>query len=441
MRGSQFRWNVTSGFAVALGNALLVVATYPVYLRYCGYEELGFWLVIQSFLMFSYFADLGVGHALVRWVAEEQGKRENRQLQQVVVTGLLFLLGAGVFWGLLVAGVGGLLFERLEFFSVHLQGGRGFWAPLLGVLCFLGVFTQGMISVVCGLGRMDVANGIQFLGRLSFSLSSIFFLLRGWGVEAFLMGTFLSTMLIHLLALRSIQKLSSVRPYQWKGVSWDLMIRMVKFGATLFAGSLLGKCLHPFIKWILAGYAGLGAVPIYDLAFRGAMQVRSMLETGFRALMPEVSRIQGQGGKGVDVTRLLNRAMIWIWCLGAPGYLAVGVTLEPLLKFWLGGEYVPELLDTSRFMLIGSFLSLLGVPVYYLAMGLGAARVCVMEHLISAAGTIFLVLGVVWWTGSLSPWIVAVCMAVSFASAMVYMFVCSWQLIAGSKPFSTWSTR
>ena len=58
--------------------------------------------------------------------------------------------------------------------------------------------------------------------------------------------------------------------------------------------SLVSMLLNPFNKLMLSRYAGVSAIPVYDIAFNSAVQVRALIEATMPPLMPEISRLAGK---------------------------------------------------------------------------------------------------------------------------------------------------
>jgi len=58
--GSQLRHNMSSGLIMAVITAAVLFVSYPLYLRFLGYEKYGVWLVLAVVLSFAYMGDLGI---------------------------------------------------------------------------------------------------------------------------------------------------------------------------------------------------------------------------------------------------------------------------------------------------------------------------------------------------------------------------------------------
>jgi O-antigen/teichoic acid export membrane protein len=74
---------------------------------------------------------------------------------------------------------------------------------------------------------------------------------------------------------------------------------------------------------------------------------------------------------------------------GIPLFATIFVLADLLLRLWLRGRFVDTLPAAFRVMLVGSLISLIGVPAYYTHMGAGRVRNCFIslsiQSLLSAA--------------------------------------------------------
>jgi O-antigen/teichoic acid export membrane protein len=185
--------------------------------------------------------------------------------------------------------------------------------------------------------------------------------------------------------------------------------------------------LSPFNKLMLSRYAGVSTIPVYEIAYSGSMQVRSLIESGLRALMPEISRIgANMTGYARDRIAQLNyRAIKLILLFGLPVYAGLFVSCTFLFRIWLGERFVTVLPDAFRIMLIGTFLSLLGVPAFYTLMGTGHIRPCFASAVVSSFTHVAIVIIIVTFSGTVLVQNVAYAMVVAISGSTLYL---TWEL-------------
>jgi O-antigen/teichoic acid export membrane protein len=256
------------------------------------------------------------------------------------------------------------------------------------------VFTvQIFTAVLSGLGRIDQANYCDVIGRFVALCVSGILLANGTGIESMLIGSAISYLFINVLTYVMIRRLQPIRIISFKNVSYVKFQLLLKIGSGMFGSSLISMLLGPFNKMVIARYIGVSSLPLYEIAFNATMQLRGLFEAGFRAIAPEVSRLSSTIKK-VDahkIATIYKRAMKIIFTWGALAWFTLIIFATPSLKIWLGIRYVEDLSIVFKIMLAGTYVSLLGVPAYYVFVGLGATNKIFIHNVIQSCTNAFLV--------------------------------------------------
>ncbi len=429
---TQFRRNVLAGPVSSGANIVLTVLSYPLYLGYLGYEQFGVWLLLSTVVAFIQLTNLGFGPALQSLVAEAKGRGDTTAVRGLASSAgalltLIGLVSAAVAW---MASDPILGMARLQ--GEPLRTARELF-PWAGVLSVTALLAQNSTATLSGLGRADLASYIESSSRLGALAISAVLLRSGWRVEGLIAGSIVAqlalALVVHRAASRScgapLLSLAHVRP-QW-------VAPLLRRASGLALGAVVGLFTHPFNRFVMARWGGVESVPVYDIAYSGAMQLRSLFESGGRALVPEVS--EAWGGSGVEALkriRELYQKVTRLFTFGAgPILFAAGVAAEPALKLWLGNRYQAELVPSFRIMLVGCFGSLVAVPGFYVAIGLGRSRtVGIGQSLLAAVN----VAGAVAWghrSGGMSAGALALVVSGALIVSAIYYLVATRQLLAG----------
>ena len=422
---SQLRINMASGVAATIINMAVLAVGYPVYLHFLGYETYGVWLVLATVLSVAQLGELGVSRAVMKLVAEEYGRGDIQALQEYVMTAIAILIAAGVVvltvivaFRAQIAGAFRLTAENAE---------KVLWLlPYIACLSIYVFIVQALNATLSGLGRMDLANWAQSAGRIVRVSAAIPLLYSGRGIESLLIANGLSYALIHIVSIALIWRVARIRLFRIRNLNRQRGRRLLSFGLTLCGGSLINMLLSPFNKLMLSRYAGVSAIPVYEIAYRGSMQLRGLLETGLRALMPEVSRFSAQLNERTreGIARLNRAGTKLIAFAGAPLF-AVVILLSPVLfRIWLGDRFVEALPGAFSIVAVGTFLSLLGVPAFYTLIGLGRPECALFAHAVQSGVNLLILLTWVFLAGDLSVNIVVSSVTVSMFGATAYLL---WQ--------------
>ncbi len=369
---------MASGVATMVVNTAVLAVGYPIYLHFLGYEKYGLWLVLSVVLTFAQLGNLGIGPAVVKLVAEDHARGDIHGVQRYVTTALAILCLSGLVVLSLI-----LLFKAsiIDAFKLNADDAKLISSLILyvGILSIYVLNVQVLDAALSGLGRMDLANYIQAIARVISIAAATSLLCLGYGVVSLLIGNMLSYLANHLLAIIFIRRIAPVRLLRGGNLDVRYGKRLMSFGGTVFASSLLNMLFNPFNKLMLSRYVGVASIPVYEIAFTGSMYVRNLIEAALRPLMPEISRLNGSTDERAaeKIRRLYGRSIGLILLAGTPIYLILLVFAPVLLQLWLRERFTEALPWALRIMLVGTFLSLLAVPAYWTLMGKG----CIWRNL------------------------------------------------------------
>jgi O-antigen/teichoic acid export membrane protein len=400
---SQLRVNIASGFVTTAVNVFLMLVSYPLYLHFLGYEKVGVWLLLSSVQNFAQLGVVGIGPALTKLVAEELGREDAEGAQRYVslatitvsVTGAVAVLAL---WALRVPGVRAL----------GLSAGNADIAikllPFVGLLTGLTFLNQVVVSALSGVGRMDISNYCITAAKVAALGLEVTLLCRGWGVETLLLGDVLGCCVIQVVGHVYLQRRTGIR--MLRRHPWDAarFTRLMRFSGSVFVASLTSLLVAPLNKVALSNYAGVALVPVFEIAFNGTMQLRSLAQVALGALMPAVSQ-RGAAGTAEarrDIRRLYDRSLYYLLIITPPCYALALLLARPLLKLWLGARYVPQIETAVDILWASALVSLIAVPAFYVLMATDGVRSCVMAHILSAAANIVWIGGCIAFRGTVS---------------------------------------
>lgn len=419
---SQLRLNMASGVVTHCVNIVVLAVTYPVYLHYLGYERYGIWLALGVVLAFARLSDIGMAQAVTKLVAEELGRGNRQTVQQYVATAILILCGAG---GVTLAVI--LLF-RLPIISVFKfteeNAKLAMWLlPYIGALSIYALIVQVVTATLAGLGRMDLSNYAETIRRIVLVLVVVPLLYFGQGLKSLLIATACSHLVKHLLTLFLIRRMIPFRLVKLSNISKHCFRRLLNIGIGLFGGSVVRMVGIPFNKLMLARFAGVDSLPVFDIAWRGSTQLRQLFFVSLRALMPEVSRLASERSTAaIDRIRsLMRRTQRLILFYGIPLYTVLFLLATPLFKSWLGKSFVDTIPLTFRMILIATFVSLVAVAINPFLIGLGKVRVVFTTVCIAWLTDMVLILIASLCFHRLSPVIAGGCLIISWTVSNSYL--------------------
>jgi O-antigen/teichoic acid export membrane protein len=417
-------------------NVAIVLVSYPAYLHELGFERYGVWLVLSTVLMLSQLGNLGIVQALAKVVAEEYAAGDTLAVRQYSTAALAALAASGLAAFAVTLFLRGPIVQLLGLSGANAVLARQL-LPWCGALSAYVFVSDAQTNVLAGLGRMDLMNGLQTLAQAVSVTAGISFLHRGAGVAGLLAAAMISRLLQHGVALFLVARILRAPVFTLAPISSGRLRRLASLCSGLFASTAVSLLLTPFNRLVIARYVGVEAVPVYEIAYNGAMQIRSLLSTGSSALLPEISRLRAAPCAAVArgaIARLTRSSMRLLVLFGGPLYAAVFVFSRPLLRLWLHGSLQPGQADAFDIMLAGSFVSLLGTVPYFSLLGLHCGREVLYSNVVQSSVNIASI-GAMWmWTSSVQLSTVLLAPSAGMAASTLYLVWANREAIAALAP-------
>jgi O-antigen/teichoic acid export membrane protein len=392
---SPFRRNVSSGMLTNGISFIVAMVSYPIYLHFLGYEKYGIWLVLTAVLSLAQLGNLGIGPAVTKFVAEYHERGDTKAVSRYVTTALITLSISGSAILLIILS---LRTQIISLFKLSPESATlALWLlPYVGVLSLYIFIVRTTGSTLSGLGRIDLLNYSNVISRVVAVAVSTTLLYTGHGIESLLIAYFVSECMAHAFYVVVIRKMIGMRYWRIRDFDTYSLQKMVGLGSALMGGTMLGMLLAPFNKMMISRFIGVGAIPIYEIAYNTSLYVRDLVASGLGALTPEMSRLSGSVNvDAVRIRHIYHTSMKLILLLGIPLFIAVFALATPLLEVWLQQRFNPLLPMAFRIMLLGSFLSLTGIPAFYSIIGFGHSRKIFLSQLIQTGTNVLVVTGIV----------------------------------------------
>lgn len=242
---------------------------------------------------------------------------------------------------------------------------------------------------------------------------------------ALVVGAAVGNVTLHVLTWSHLRRITRVRPFYAGALSLSAAKDLVNVGAGMFGAQLASMLYQPLNRVCAARFAGVESVALVDLSFTASLQVRALLEAGFRSLTPEMSKAAADGVPTLfeRARRLRVRSLAIVLLVGIPLF-AAAILLAPLImRTWLRNRFRPEVVPVVRVMLGAAFVGLLHVPAYYTLLGVGRVGAIVGAHVAQALANAAVIAALVTVNGGVSVNQIAVSVLGGTFSATVVLLL------------------
>ncbi|NWF57401.1 MAG: oligosaccharide flippase family protein [Syntrophaceae bacterium] len=332
---------LNSGSAWILYAVNIVVAFImsPVVVRELGNRDYGIWEMLLSFCGYFGILELGLGPAIIRYVAREIALENPSGLNRIFNSG---------FWGLLLVGLislGGMALASLwPEKLLNLQPGEVSSLPALCVIAGLNLLVQfvGILFVALLMGRQEHFK-INLFRSCLYVLQAffIYLALTRWG-EPKLVWIASVTLVGNLfqyvvLAGMSFSGSSPIR-LRKDGFSVDTAKELYRFGFNSAITMVSDRILRQSLPLVIGHLSGAAIVVFFALPKRLVDYASDFMSSINMPLMPYFSSIDALREKDTPMKEWfpISRAVSF---LTGPAACVLMVLGEPFLNLWIGPEY------------------------------------------------------------------------------------------------------
>jgi O-antigen/teichoic acid export membrane protein len=349
------RNTLVNGLGTFVGVVITLLLT-PFLIDGVGVEGFGVWALALSISFlggYASLADLGIEGAAARYIAEARSDGDVDEMNRTASSAMAFFCTVAL-----------LLTPPLVLLAAPLVDAFGIEGDLRdeAVLCFAFVAgqllfelpTRVFYAVLEGTQRFTYYQGVELTRALSQTALFIGVLVADLGVAglgaAMMASSLVVLVLSWILAHRAVPELR-LRPGH---VTRPSVRRLVHFGSGLLFIRLTGVIYRQMDKAIVGVALGARSVTFYEIANRihaGAAMVQSISTS---ALLPATAYSRAR----LEVLReLYLRGSMYTVALALPVTAAAFILAEPLIRTWVGEDFVSAAGPTRLFLVYLLFVA------------------------------------------------------------------------------------
>jgi O-antigen/teichoic acid export membrane protein len=353
--------NTVFNFGGKLASYLAVLVLNPIILAYIGSERFGLWALVLLFAGYLGLVDLGFGAALTKYVAEYNMKKELYRINALFTAALSFYVLA---FAVLTVTLWLLRFSLLRFFNVpeFLWNESQNIIPAAGLLFLLTSVVSVFQSLINGLQKMAITNGLAIVQAVLTTFLTIMFLNLGYGFYGVIVATLIA-LLPSLVALaistrRLIPELRLDYPFRDRG-----FYTILRFSLTVQVARISGVVAVYADRVLIAHFLDLITLAKYQLGYTIIVAMRGITLLIASAVVPATSELCArEDGPGLRKLYVRGNKYSLIVGLFLSGLI---ITLAPeIIYAWLG----------YKDQLVVLVIRLLGVGhLFHVMTGMGTA--------------------------------------------------------------------
>ena len=361
---------VRNTFFVFVGRiwfVLLGLALTPYLLHGLGSELYGVWVLVDGIGRAISLLDFGFGTSFVKYVAEHEARDDREGVSAVFSAGLVFYAGIAIVLGCVAFVASQPILDFLAGSSELTVGARNaLRAAIFASVCanFMAVYQ----SVVNGLQKMQITNGIMAGISLAFVIGCVIAVEGGYGV----LGVAVSQLVTQVIGIGisrhyALREVPSLR-FTAAGVQREWR-RLFGYGLNIYLSNVAMIVNSQFDKFLVSRVFDTTHVAYYDIGARGPATARSMTVVTLSPLTPAASEIEARDGRE-RLYDLFARTSRYVAVLAFPLFFGLAVAGRSILAAWVGPGFEAAL-PVLGILCVGHLCYSLAGPVSPFVQGMG----------------------------------------------------------------------
>ena len=302
-----------------------------------GDNRYGAWTLVNSVTAYLALADLGIGAAVLRYVAKFAGLRDEEAINRVFSTSLsTFACAGGV---VLATTVTLVVFWKNPFgmkgdLARDMRWMIAMFGANLSTLLPMGIYK----TVLMGLGRYPIVNVIRISTLVLRNAGFVLVLHLGGGLRE-IAATIVATSLLDQAwcPLAAHHYLPSLR-FSFRFVDGKTLRAIWGYSAFVFLSVIVGKAGIESNALVIGIFLPTAAVAYFGIAASLWSQAGDGLRAAIAVLTPAVSRWDGLGDRSA-ISRLLTTGTRYLLCLTVPIQIGLVFLGHPFITLWMGPKY------------------------------------------------------------------------------------------------------
>ena len=360
--------NTAFNFAGQILPLLAGVALIPYIVRGLGTDRFGLLGII--WVIFGYFSlmDLGIGRATTKFLAEWLAKGETEKISEMVWSSVLLQLLLGVVGGAIIALLAPFFVERVLKTPAGLvdEARTAFYILAAAMPTVLTI--NGLRAVLEGCHRFDIANLLRIPANvLAFAIPAVAIVsgLKLPGIVLWMTIFRFGFTVAHGFCCVRILPSLKVRPKLRPGT----LVPLLSFGGWVTASNLVNPVLVSMDRFLIGSMLSVAMVGFYTAPFEAATKLWMIPASLMTTVYPACSAL-GMGQKE-NLQTLYSRSIKYIFCVLAPVSLILVLFAKPIIKVWLGQDFVDKSAVPLQILSVGVFINCFAHVPYCFMQALG----------------------------------------------------------------------
>jgi len=371
--------NTLYGYAAMVWSAFLGFWATPYILRFLGNERYALWGIALSAFGVATFFDIGLGSALVLFIAEKRVRGTSSEVNATINSALTLYFCFGILGGLFLVGGGRLIVEYFLKVSPEFRGLATSILSIYGFLFMVQMPAKVYEDVLIGMQRLDITNKTGICVRTVERLLVVVLLMRRVSLLNVVALSGCVGLSLYFIEFFLVKRLIPDYRLRFGFRSEDARVLFLT-GGQQFIASLGYIFVGVIDRFLLGSLLHVSMVTFYELATRPSQLLYQLSLRFFQPVYPATTELNAHEQKE-KLRSLFKKGTKILFVFLTPLAWFAFFWAEALIHFWVGPGYELSA-QMLRVLTVNYFVLSLNVVPSAMMFGLNKAWILSGESLL-----------------------------------------------------------
>jgi O-antigen/teichoic acid export membrane protein len=354
LHGARIARNTSLNLLGQVLPLLAGVVLIPYVVRGLGPDRFGLLGIVWVLFGYLSLMDFGLGRATTKFVAECLAKDETKRISEMFWSSMILQLMFGIVGGIIICLLTPTLVEQIFKTPAPIINEARYGFYMLAVSLPFVVMANGLRSTLEGCQRFDITNLIRVPANVvGFAIPALGVAV-GWKLPAIVLGMGISRLIfavVHGFYCVRILPCLKTRPALSKKVTASLL----SFGGWVTVANTINPLLVSMDRFLIGSFVSTAMVGYYTAPFEAVTKLWIFPASLTTTVYPACSALGSE--RHGDLQELYSRTIKYIYCVLAPITVILVVFARPIIRIWLGPDFVDKSTFPLQVLAIGVFVN------------------------------------------------------------------------------------
>ncbi len=363
--------NIISNFITRAWLILIYLVSIPYIINNLGADVYG--ILALTFIITGYFSqlDLGLGGAIIKFVAEYDAKNDYEKLKNIFGTALILYFVLGIIGMILLT-----LFTKfflLKIFNIpnRLSGATKIVFYVTSIAFFFKMFQIFFQSFSFGFQRIYEVNKVNIVSQTLKIAFIVLLIYLGYGIVSIAISNSLLTIFQLILLIFLLKRIK--QPIFCFSFKKDVAKKLIKYSLQMFSGSFMGTITGQIDKLAIGMFLPLSYLSYYTVPKDASTRINEVTGNIVTAVYPKFGELFGKGSKE-EIKKLFLRIIKIIAILTTVVGIFILCFSYDILRIWINGKFAKQSFRALQVFSIGAMVNSVAVLSAFLFNAVNLAR-------------------------------------------------------------------